>query len=165
MKSIVVYGNLPSTCVTDLLANRHSASLPNSLQYREYINHKLVSKYSNPAWLLSPSNTADESVANKVKNRLVDPYFMPLMCSDLSSHTDAYIVTAQHDVVRDDGILYATRLQNATGVRVEHQHYEEGFHNFFHYSEGPLKLELAHQALYNLIHFLRSNVIYDSFDK
>lgn len=165
VRSIATYGSLPSSSIADLMENRHLASLPDHTQYREFINSRLVANFSNYTRLPLANVTGDLDLANQVKKRVLDPYFMPLMSKDLNSTTDAYIVTAQHDVVRDDGILYAARLQSISNVRVKHQHYAEGFHHFFHYSEGPLRLELAHRALYNLIHYLKANVIFDSFDK
>lgn len=165
VRSIATYGSLPPSCIPDLMENRHLASLPDHFKYREYINARPIANFSSYALLPLANVTGDLQLANQVKKRVLDPYFMPLMSQDLNSTTDAYIVTAQHDVLRDDGILYATRLQSVSNVRVKHQHYAEGFHHFFHYSEGPLRLELAHQALFNLIHYLKANVIFDSFDK
>ena len=60
----------------------------------------------------------------------MNPYFAPLMAYDLTKLPDAYIFTAQYDVLRDDGILYANRLKKA-GVKVTHGHSKLGFHGIF----------------------------------
>jgi acetyl esterase len=40
------------------------------------------------------------------------------------------VITAEYDPLRDEGIAYAERLQEA-GVQVTHRHYEDMFHDFF----------------------------------
>jgi len=107
--------------------------------------------------------SGDTHISHVVEKRLLDPYFMPLMAPSLDGLTNAYIVTGQHDILRDDGLMYAARLQNASNVKVRLQHYKEGFHIFFHFSSGPLKLAVAERALNDLIQFLRDHVILETF--
>ncbi|KAM5334455.1 arylacetamide deacetylase [Glossophaga mutica] len=59
----------------------------------------------------------------------LDVRAVPLLADDnkLRSLPVTYVITCQYDVLRDDGIMYVTRLQKA-GVRVTHQHFEDGFH-------------------------------------
>ncbi|WP_409330886.1 alpha/beta hydrolase [Trujillonella humicola] len=63
----------------------------------------------------------------------IDPHstrYSPMTTADLSALPPAVIVTAGHDPLRDEGIVYLDRLRQA-GVRSEHLHYPDEVHGFF----------------------------------
>ncbi|CAH6779105.1 Aadacl2 [Phodopus roborovskii] len=73
---------------------------------------------------------------------LMDHRALPLLADDarLQHLPRTYILTCQYDVLRDDGIMYVTRLQNV-GVQVFHDHVEDGIHGALSYMTSPLYLQ------------------------
>ena len=60
----------------------------------------------------------------------VNPYASPLRAPSLSGLPPAYVVTAEHDPLRDEGFAYADRLR-AARVPVDHRHFGSQIHAFF----------------------------------
>lgn len=61
------------------------------------------------------------------KNR--SPYAAPILAEDLAGLPDAYLMVGGLDLLRDDGIIYATRLMHSR-VRTEVHVYAGAFHGF-----------------------------------
>ena len=68
----------------------------------------------------------NETVWNNLKHVMLDPYFAPLMATDLSGLPKALVYTVAQDILRDESILYAKRLKDA-GNEVEHYHNRGGY--------------------------------------
>ena len=58
-----------------------------------------------------------------------NPYASPLRAASLAGLPPAWILTAEHDPLRDEGVEYAEKL-SAAGVPVRHRHYGEQIHGF-----------------------------------
>jgi len=72
-----------------------------------------------------------------------DELVSPLLANDLSELPQTTIITAEHDALRDEGLLYATRLAQA-GVRVRYTNYLGMPHGFL---SMPRICSAAHQAI------------------
>jgi len=90
--------------------------------YHQYDGTELILNRRDMAWFWEHYAPDPAARAN--------PYASPLRASDLSGLPPAYIVTAEHDPLRDEVFAYADRLR-AARVPVEHRHYGSEIHAFF----------------------------------
>lgn len=89
--------------------------------YRDPENQLLVTRDSM-IWFWDHYAPDEESRKN--------PDASPIRASDLSGLPPAVILTAEHDVIRDEAEAYAERLVEA-GVPVQHRRFEGQMHVFF----------------------------------
>lgn len=90
---------------------------------------------------------------------LLDVRASPLLAGPevLAKCPRAYIITCEHDVLRDDGLMYVRRLQDA-GVKVTSDHYEDGFHGFFSLIAWPLDFDVGKRAVRAYLDWLKNNL-------
>ncbi|XP_008584385.1 PREDICTED: arylacetamide deacetylase [Galeopterus variegatus] len=79
----------------------------------------------------------------------------PLLADDkkLRGLPLTYVITCQYDVLRDDGLMYVTRLRNA-GVQVTHNHIEGAFHGTLSF----LQFNIGHRTVNQYISWLHTNL-------
>uniref|UniRef100_A0A3Q2XPQ9 Neutral cholesterol ester hydrolase 1 n=1 Tax=Hippocampus comes TaxID=109280 RepID=A0A3Q2XPQ9_HIPCM len=90
---------------------------------------------------------------------LLDARAVPLLAKRdvLAKTPDAYVLTCEFDVLRDDGLMYAERLRRA-GVRVTSDHYEDGFHGCISFAHLPVMSAVGRRAVDNYIRWLDHNL-------
>lgn len=80
-----------------------------------------------------------------------NPYAFPLLAEDLSGLPTAFVLTAEYDVLRDEGDEYAARLQEA-GVPTHHKRYTGMTHGFLSMNG---RVDRAQVALDEIVSWLR----------
>ncbi|XP_018409268.1 PREDICTED: neutral cholesterol ester hydrolase 1 isoform X1 [Nanorana parkeri] len=92
------------------------------------------------------------------------PALLDVRASPLIAHKEAlqrlpktYVLTCEHDVLRDDGTMYAKRLEEA-GIDVTHDHYEDGFHGCMLFSAWPTYFSAGARTRDGYIKWLRGNL-------
>jgi len=114
---------------------------------------KLPSKYL--VGYEKPSvDSGNETMWNELKEKLLNPYFSPLIAERLDGLPLTYLFTAEHDVLRDEGFLYAHRLRTS-GVTVESANMDNGMHGLFMFYDISLEIDKVFQKLTK---FVRDNL-------
>ncbi|XP_006901613.1 PREDICTED: arylacetamide deacetylase-like 2 [Elephantulus edwardii] len=90
---------------------------------------------------------------------LMDSRALPLLANDLllQNLPPAYILTCQYDLLRDDGLMYVTRLRNA-GVKVAHDHIENGIHGALSLMTAPFYVSQGFKVRDKYIAWLDKNL-------
>jgi len=78
-----------------------------------------------------------------------NPYAFPMGACDLSGLPAATVQTAGFDPLRDEGVAYAERLEDA-GVAVSHHHYPDAIHGFVTMLAEPARVDRAFDAIGDL---------------
>lgn len=64
-----------------------------------------------------------------------NPYAVPMSATDFRDLAPAVLITAEFDVLHDDGVLYTQKLRSA-GVPVTYKNYPGMIHGFFNYGSA-----------------------------
>lgn len=90
---------------------------------------------------------------------LLDVRAAPLLAAPevLAQTPRAYVLTCEHDVLRDDGLMYARRLQDA-GVAVTNDHLMDGFHGCLNLISWPLQFDVGRRAFRSYVGWLVQNL-------
>lgn len=117
----------------------------------EFVNRDLL-----PAHILSSDLVYLEPI-NDTRNQycqlseiLLSKTVSPLLVDDdyLKANTpeSTILITAEMDILRDDGFIYAERLRRV-GKHVQHIHYPTLFHGIFGLVGGPFKFDKAAELI------------------
>jgi len=135
--------------------NKHVSAAARMSDIPRRVDHSLIPlEYVSDSYVPDTVKNGDVELWQELEQYFLDPYFAPLMSDNLGRLPLTYIATAQHDVLRDDGILYARRLRDAN-VSVEHVHYEHGYHELY---RDFRRIRLSEKFMDNLVNFLSSRL-------
>ncbi|XP_051041860.1 neutral cholesterol ester hydrolase 1 [Phodopus roborovskii] len=102
--------------------------------------------------------TGDARITQEIP-QLLDATSSPLIADEevLQDLPKTYILTCEHDVLRDDGIMYAKRLESA-GVNVTLDHFEDGFHGCMIFTSWPTNFSVGIRTRNSYIKWLDQNL-------
>ncbi|XP_004675024.1 PREDICTED: neutral cholesterol ester hydrolase 1 [Condylura cristata] len=102
--------------------------------------------------------TGDARILKEIP-QLLDVRSAPLIADQevLQHLPKTYILTCEHDVLRDDGIMYAKRLESA-GVEVTLDHFEDGFHGCMIFTSWPTNFSVGIRTRNSYIRWLDQNL-------
>lgn len=91
--------------------------------------------------------------------QLLDARASPLLAGAdvLAKCPRAYVMTCEHDVLRDDGLMYVRRLRDA-GVAATGVHFEGGFHGCFIATSWPFDFEVGRRSIRAYVDWLKENL-------
>ncbi|TRY84968.1 hypothetical protein DNTS_007660 [Danionella cerebrum] len=139
------YLNGSQSLASTLLANKHIA---------QDLGPEITAVRASIDWTNLLSAEWHFRVIQKLPS-LLDVKASPLLAP--TELLEAYIVTCEHDVLRDDGLMYASRQREAR-VPVTVDHYEDGFHGCLSFAFGPYAFSVGKRTLGNYIHWLNENL-------
>ncbi|XP_017202336.3 arylacetamide deacetylase-like 2 [Oryctolagus cuniculus] len=143
-------------------------TLPEAMRRNQYmpLESRHLFKFVNWSTLLPANYKKDYIYTEPILGRasfslpaLMDDRASPLLANDsqLQKLPLTYILTCQHDLIRDDGLMYVSRLRNV-GVQVAHDHMENGFHGALSYMTSPFYLHLGRRIRDKYIDWLDKNL-------
>jgi len=147
------------TITDDILVNNHT-NIQQKKKYRQFVDWSLIPDkyrqvYKQPITDEIDGNSKLIENAKGVLHRDVSPLLVD--DKELAKLPPTYVLTVDHDRLRDEGFIYAARLK-ANGVDVVHHHFENTFHGSLTFLEGLFELDIAHDMLDDIVKYLNNNL-------
>ncbi|XP_026718612.1 arylacetamide deacetylase-like 4 [Athene cunicularia] len=139
--------------------SKHS-HIPEDLQlkYQKWVNPDYIPhEFKTRGYKPSTTHPFSEEIYTLVKP-VFDTVFSPLIAEDsvIAQLPEAFILTCEFDVLRDDGLLYKKRLEDH-GIKVTWCHLQEGFHGtvFLAFWGRAIAFQSGNKGLKKIVNFLR----------
>lgn len=145
-----------------LINNAHRFPSSEILQHQSYLDADTFL----PSYLeLTKSKTVttkdyDSTIGKELKDLITSESLCPALASNTKGVPNAYIVTSQFDVHRDEAVMYITRLHKDSGSKVKLKHYKQAFQGFFPFAGNKswFRFNVSDQALQELVEFISFQV-------
>ncbi|XP_064534486.1 arylacetamide deacetylase-like 4 [Pseudopipra pipra] len=151
------YLNKEPKFLKDILHNCHVCESVRS-KYKKWVSADLIPDEFKIRGYAPPTPPSYKPEVYETIKEVLALTFSPLLAEDsvICQLPEAYIVTCEFDVLRDDGLLYKRRLED-NGVQVTWYHSESGFHGilaFFGY--GIFSFLSGKKIVDNLVNYINS---------
>jgi len=155
--TLSIYFN--ETIDKSIYANKHTTAQQKK-HYRKYVDWSLLPSkyrtiYKNP---ITDDHEGDPNLIEKAKQTL-NPDVSPLLVEDeqLAKLPSTYILSVDHDRLRDDAFIYEGRLKRV-GVPVTHNHFEHIFHGSLGFLDEPVALDIAREMMADIVKYVKENL-------
>ncbi|XP_064326636.1 arylacetamide deacetylase-like 4 [Phalacrocorax carbo] len=128
------------------------------LKYQKWVSpDHIPHEFKTRGYKPTTTHPFSEELYTQVK-AVFDPVFSPLLAEDsvIAQLPEAFILTCEFDVLRDDGLLYKKRLEDH-GIKVTWCHLQEGFHGtlFLAVIGTMTAFRSGNKGLEKIVNFLR----------
>lgn len=144
----------------ELLVNNHTAlNVGRALSFRARLNWtSLLPPSFKKSYKPVVQATGTEAIVERLP-ALLDVRAVPLLADDatLARQPPTYMLTCENDVLRDDGAMYARRLERA-GVPVTLDHFHDCFHGCMIFTVWPTDFSAGVKTRDSYIKWLDENL-------
>ncbi|XP_046349739.2 esterase LipI-like isoform X1 [Haliotis rufescens] len=150
----------PEKYYQDFATNNHTSMILKYSDYARSVSQELLpERFQTPPMDILNKNEGNDALSNQIEAIILDATFAPLLAQNLTQVPPAYIMTADTDVLRDEGMIYAERLRRA-GIRVNTYHVKQASHGFcyMYLSYSFTQLEVCHRALKEIVNYIEVNM-------
>ncbi|ESP04936.1 hypothetical protein LOTGIDRAFT_184909 [Lottia gigantea] len=123
--------------------------LPNEFIPKDYKQTELFSKDKLPKTL--------EKDFQKAQKFLSNPYIFPLMLENLKGLPPTFILSVEYDTLRDENIIFVSRLQSA-GVDVVRKHFDQCIHGCFNLRNSSFDFSDGKRMIQTIVDYLKEKL-------
>ncbi|XP_041482300.1 arylacetamide deacetylase-like [Lytechinus variegatus] len=153
-------GRLDQLYMQQVLSNEHiTKEFRLNSPFMGYVDHSVIPselREKTRIYIPPKQGPGNESLWRQVKGKYLDARFKPLIREDLSGLPQAFVATCGFDGVRDDGIFYAKRLEEA-GVKTHWKHYPSAFHGVM-FINNFIWFQVGEEMRKDIVEFVQKNV-------
>ncbi|XP_064639023.1 arylacetamide deacetylase-like [Lineus longissimus] len=153
VESALMYMNFDPNVAHLVMDNAHTS--PELKEAYSFLvdHHQIPVKYREH-FTPMPRDFGNPHLSDQFSNFVLHPYCFPLMQKHLQGLPKAYVIVAEHDTLRDDGMIYAHRMRQG-GSKALLKHYKTGFHGMM-YHKGTFNV--GQLAFDEMIEFVKKDL-------